>query len=742
MDRHQSKRSAEAQDGGPSQKKPKLGGAAAGGSGGGGKMSFAERMLAKMGHKAGEGLGKDGSGMLSPIEVKLRPQGAGVGAVKEKTSQAKAEAKRAAERRGEKYEDSSDEEKKARRKRKEANKSGRTSGYNTPTRAKPKIRTAAEIEAESGLRVPDVFKSLLDLTGGQPKLLTSTVGLMIPQTTGLSTDIETNKIATYARRELEHFAQAHKDNKDRMEYVHAEEERIQVEIAQLNQQAELLRNIYEAVEAISSLSLGSVSVLKNVTDNRLEETVSRLEELQTQYGDFVEPNELVQVAVAAISPYFKTFISGWDPLLEPARFVVQLQRLDAILGIRRARPSSLHDTGLDVPDRDKTMNAYEAMIYTIWLPKVRTVVVNQWEPTDSTPMIDLIRNWRGVLPQPVYDVVVNQLVVQRLSDTLKAWKPGHHRKERKSSPELHTWLFPWLEYLDDYHLDPRSSAGLLADVRRKLRSYFDTWNPSKGTIPGLERWQEVHALRPEINKDLEVKLLPALARYLNDHFIVDPADQDITSLEAVFKWSNFFKPEKFCRIFLDAFFPKWLNILYEWLTSDPNYDEIGQWYAWWQGVFPGEINSEPAMALEWEKGLTMINQALEIGPMHVKNELSKPVAGPTRPIAPSSHRKSDVAAKEKIRSQVQEAAKAEISFKDLLEELCEQESLLLVPMRQAHPITGLPLFRITASASGVGGVALYIQGDVAYVQSKKDRNRWDFVDLFEPGILAALAEGR
>jgi len=249
-------------------------------------------------------------------------------------------------------------------------------------------------------------------------------------------------------------------------------------------------------------------------------------------------------------------------------------------------------------------------------------------------------------------------------------------------------------------------------------------------------------LRPELNKDLDVKLLPALARYLNDHFTIDPADQDITPLEAVFKWSKFFKPEKFCRIFLDAFFPKWLNILYEWLTSDPNYEEIAQWYAWWQSAFSTALNEVPAMTAEWEKGLTMITQALDIGPNFVKTELSKPVAGPARPILSSSQTNKVPLADKKHRSQIQEAAKAEVSFKDLLEDLCEQESLLLIPMRQAHSINGLPLFRITASASGVGGIVLYIQGDVAYVQNKKDRSQWDFVDLFQPGVLAALAEAR
>jgi tuftelin-interacting protein 11 len=79
-------------------------------------------------------------------------------------------------------------------------------------------------------------------------------------------------------------------------------------------------------------------------------------------------------------------------------------------------------------------------------------------------------------------------------------------------------------------------------------------------------------------------------------------------------------------------------------------------------------------------------------------------------------------------------------FKDIVEAWCADEDLTMVPLREAHPKTGLPLFRITASATGKGGVVVYLQGDVVWAQKKSDRETFEPVGLEEK--LVQRAEGK
>lgn len=714
---------------------PRGGGASRGGrgGGGGGANSFAARMMAKMGYVEGQGLGSKGEGIVNPIEAQARPQGAGLGAVREKTKQARAEEKREAARRGESVEESSDEDKQKRRKKKEGRKpdSGSRSGTGTPVgRAKPKFRTAREIEDDmEGLEVPNVLKSLIDATGKEQRVLSSTAGLMSQQQFVTQEEGEALKIARRARTDLEAFADEWKGLGERKKFVELEEAQVIDELDTYQSRVDHLSGLIAAVQELDLFEQESIT-------SKFNEMTSKLEAITSKYQDIMEEYKIPETAVAALHPLFKEAMDQWEPLQDPTFLVASLQRLrSSLLSPRRDKQDEHYQR--------QSTSPYETMIYSIWLPRVRSALMNNWDVYDPSPATSLMEAWKSLIPPFVYANILDQLVVPKLSNALKEWKPRNSRRNpanaNQQDGKFPWWLFQWLQYLDERHTNPKHATGLMSDTKRKFRVVLDSWSLRRGIINGLELWRD--ALGSEFDICLRNHLLPRLARHLREHFTVNPQDQDLTPLEDVLRWQDYFKPNVLGLLLVAEFFPKWHEILYIWLTNDPNYEEVGAWFSWWRTQLPEGINELTIIDDEWNKGLKTMDLALQLGD-RAAAELPKPNATASAKLpsredtAAAAAAASAAAAPPKPKPQVVE----EVAFKDIVENWCMEQGLIILPLREAHPQNGQPLFRITASATGKGGAVGFLQGDVVWVQNKKAKEIWEPMGLEDQ--LVDRAEGR
>ncbi|KAJ9130347.1 TFP11-domain-containing protein [Coniochaeta hoffmannii] len=694
-----------------------------------GGMTFAQKMMAKMGYQQGQGLGKEGQGRNVVIEANLRPQRIGLGAVKEKTEQERAEEKRQAALRGEVLVDSDEEEKKkkaaARRKKALGGASSTASGASTPKRQKARYLTMDEVKkAAPGLNIPDAFTPILDMTGPGKRMLTSSSGLMTPtgETPGAESAeaAESRKLVRRAQNDLMAIMEEWQSLRERKAYVDLQ---LQQEQQDLDEYAESLKVNQDIVASCTRLSLqddvGEVDRQTGLS-RRLSQILAELTTATAHLSDAILPqvkDELLTVAVAALHPTFKEYLQLWDPLDEPKpRFLDDLVSVSDLLGFVAPRKSQ----------RKKTATPYEAMMYKIWLPKVASAV-REWNVRDSDQLLAVFEAWQKLMPGFVRAQLLGQDIVRKLEEAVAKWEPKR-KKNQHSLP--HVWIFPWLQYLPPHHLDPRSSTGLVADVKRKFRQLIDVWEFDRGVIPGLAKWKEV--LRPSRSQDqwkplVMNHILPSMARYLRSKFKVDPQDQEpyLEMLTGVFEWLDVISATMVGEVVVAEVFPLWHDVLYQWLIADEaNYEEIGQWFEWWRDeVFPDAIKSLPSVAAEFEKGTALIERALDLGD-RAKTELQLPQAGPALQVPKSPrekghHRRHRHPEAEQPTPKKKEEEAPAVTFKSIVEDWCQANDLQFIPERKKVHAEG-PLYRITARGDGKGGVLVYFKGDRLFAETRKN----------------------
>ncbi|KAG5635788.1 hypothetical protein H0H81_010131 [Sphagnurus paluster] len=668
--------------------------------------SFGARMLARMGWQAGTGLGATGEGIVTPVESKLRPQKMGIAfkGFREKTEQSKLEARR----RGEVVSDDEDVKTKKFRKKVQEQEQKRSDVWKRPKKVKTKLehKTYEQIIAEAGQDAATAgIGQIIDATGAVPREVSSLADVSL---NGWSPSNDPTRIpemrhnirliAEACKSDLDGLAREAKALAQRKDFANQEDARLR---KKLSDEAELIERL-QKVQIVANDIHAKSRELASMYELSLEPFSPLFYTLVDQFSREFERYRLDEIVVAAIAPLVRRMVINWNPLEDPTAFVSTFRTWRRALRVNteeKAPESQVDIYGsktiqIAAVSIEKPMTPFESLLWNVWLPKVRTCINNDWLPEVPLPAVKLYEAWSTFLPPFIRDNLLDQLILPKVKKAVGDWNP------KRDQVSLKAIVFPWLP-----HVGLRMDD-VLSDARRKVKSLLRSWNAGEPVPAELPAWKEVFDAS-EWDSILLKYIVPKLGAILRDEFRVNPRDQKMEPLHNVLQWTEIIRSSIFSQIIETEFFPKWLDILHIWLIQPRvNFDEVAQWYSFWKGTFPEAVQNLSGVSRGFTRGLQLMNKAIELGP-NAPTQLARPdfraeISAPSTPNKKAAPlpRSSGLA--------------HEVTFKSIAEGFAESHDLLFIPTGRAHELSRMPLFRVSPTVDGKGGLLVYIQDDAVW----------------------------
>ena len=343
-----------------------------------------------------------------------------------------------------------------------------------------------------------------------------------------------------------------------------------------------------------------VGVLDAWTDRQTLADLSGLfAELRSKFYDEYLRYGVPFLAVSLATPLMEIEVRAWDVLANTgADAVVPLfQRWRTLLRTRGAVGRTPVGGGGAGRGGGVDKDAYDALVERVWLPRVRSGLTT-WDVHQVEPCLSLMETWQPVVPEYIFEHVLFDILLPRLSAGVDAWNP------RRDPVHLHFWFHPWLTLLGDA-LDP-----LHPRIRSALSTVLEAWvgeDPSAHAV--VAPWRGVFD-DGDFAQMIDRAIMPKLGDTLR-RFRVNPANQDLAFLRAVLLWVPEVPADQFISLLEVEFFPGWYRALKAWVVApDVDHEQVVQWYLGWKTVFPEELADHDRMKKLFSHALDIINTAL------------------------------------------------------------------------------------------------------------------------------------
>lgn len=613
------------------------------------------KLMEMMGYKGG-GLGKNQQGIVAPIEAKLRPKNMGMGF--DNYKEVKLPTLKETE---EKSLPLTSQPSEAHFKEKL---------WSRQLKAKKKnYVTAEELLAKKQEQSLDVVEKVLDMRGPQVRVLSSLENLNAEEEARQNDvpmpELQHNikLIVDSVGLDIQKIDRDLRNERETVVALQKEKEKLQKESSRQKQQLDSMKCISSVLEQIEEKSsLGTMT---------LDTLAQSFVNLQRLYAEEYKLCNLSLIARSYAVPLFIRIFQGWDPLQNPIHGREVVSEWKTLL------------EGEDSLDFSNIASPYTQLIMEVVFPAVRISGTNTWQARDPEPMLRFLESWEKLLPQMVLQTILDNVVMPKISYAVDSWNP------RTETIPIHSWIHPWLPLLGHrlevcYHT-----------IVDRLESVLHAWHPSDmSAYYILSPWKSVFDVA-SWEKLMVRYIIPKLLTVMHE-FQINPANQKLDQFYWIRTWATAIPVHHMLHL-MDLFFNKWQEVLYHWLCSNPNFEEVTKWYLGWKDLLPPELLANEHIRYRLNLGLDMMNQAVE----------GMEVAQPGLKENISYLRVREQRQFEKAAAQAQERASVglgsgpqaqgmntglEMSLKEVIEVHAQQNGLLFKPkpgrMQDGHQIYG------------------------------------------------------